>query len=59
MAKFGKWIGLGLGWALLGPIGGIIGLAVGSVFDSGKSCSRKYNETYSNKKNKWCDMCCV
>lgn len=37
MAKFGKWIGLGLGWALGGPIGGILGLAVGSIFDSGKS----------------------
>lgn len=35
MAKFGKWIGLGLGWALGGPIGGILGLAVGSIFDSG------------------------
>ncbi len=21
MAKFGKWVGLGLGWALGGPIG--------------------------------------
>ncbi|MEN8203335.1 MAG: TerB family tellurite resistance protein [Bacteroidota bacterium] len=36
MAKFGKWVGLGLGWALGGPIGGILGLAVGSIFDSGK-----------------------
>jgi DnaJ like chaperone protein len=35
MAKFGKWIGLGLGWAFGGPIGGILGLAVGSIFDSG------------------------
>lgn len=35
MAKFGKWVGLGLGWALGGPIGGILGLAVGSIFDSG------------------------
>ncbi len=35
MAKFGKWIGLGLGWALGGPIGGIMGLAVGSIFDGG------------------------
>lgn len=35
MAKFGKWVGLGLGWALGGPIGGILGLAVGSLFDSG------------------------
>ncbi len=37
MAKFGKWVGLGLGWALGGPIGGILGLAVGSIFDSGKT----------------------
>ncbi len=35
MARFGKWVGLGLGWALGGPIGGILGLAVGSIFDSG------------------------
>jgi len=37
MAKFGKWVGLGLGWALGGPIGGILGLAVGSIFDTGTS----------------------
>ncbi|MCD4711437.1 MAG: TerB family tellurite resistance protein, partial [Bacteroidales bacterium] len=37
MAKFGKWVGLGLGWALGGPIGGILGLAVGSIFDTGSS----------------------
>ncbi len=34
MAKYGKWIGGGLGWAILGPIGGIIGFAIGSVLDS-------------------------
>ena len=28
-------MGLGLGWALGGPIGGILGLAVGSIFDAG------------------------
>jgi len=28
-------VGLGLGWALGGPIGGILGLAVGSIFDAG------------------------
>lgn len=36
MAKFGKWIGGGLGWAFGGPIGAIIGFTVGSFFD-GKS----------------------
>jgi DnaJ like chaperone protein len=35
MVKFGKWVGLGLGWALGGPVGGILGLAVGSIFDAG------------------------
>lgn len=33
MAKFGKWIAGGLGWAFMGPIGGIIGFIVGSVID--------------------------
>lgn len=36
MARFAKWIGLGLGWAVGGPIGGILGLALGSMFDDGK-----------------------
>ncbi len=33
-AKFAKWVGVGLGWALGGPIGGIFGFALGSMFDS-------------------------
>jgi len=33
MAKYGKWIGGGLGWALFGPIGGILGFVLGSAFD--------------------------
>lgn len=33
MAKFGKWIAGGLGWAFLGPIGGLIGFALGSMAD--------------------------
>ncbi|MBP6414151.1 MAG: TerB family tellurite resistance protein, partial [Bacteroidia bacterium] len=36
MAKFGKWLGGGLGWVVGGPIGGIIGFALGSVFDDTK-----------------------
>ncbi|MDD3568831.1 MAG: TerB family tellurite resistance protein [Bacteroidales bacterium] len=34
MAKYGKWIAGGLGWAFLGPIGGIIGFALGSLLES-------------------------
>lgn len=33
MAKFGKWIGGGLGWAVGGPIGAIFGFVVGSIVD--------------------------
>lgn len=32
--KLGKWIGLGLGWSLMPPLGAIIGFFVGSYFDS-------------------------
>jgi len=39
MAKFAKWIGLGLGWAVGGPIGGILGLALGSMFDTGSQAT--------------------
>jgi DnaJ like chaperone protein len=33
MAKFGKWIGGGLGWAFFGPVGGILGFVIGSFLD--------------------------
>jgi DnaJ like chaperone protein len=32
MAKFVKWLGAGLGWAFGGPIGAILGYALGSAF---------------------------
>lgn len=35
--SYGKWIAGGLGWAFLGPIGGILGFLVGSAFDGGQS----------------------
>ena len=34
MDKFGKWIAGGLGWAFLGPIGGILGFVLGSLLDN-------------------------
>jgi len=37
MAKVGKWITGGLGWAFFGPIGGIIGFVVGSLLDKDMS----------------------
>lgn len=43
MAKFGKWLGGGLGWAFGGPIGAIIGFALGSVLDDTKVVANNSN----------------
>lgn len=32
--KYAKWIGGGLGWAFGGPIGGLLGFAIGAMFDT-------------------------
>jgi DnaJ like chaperone protein len=34
MGKFGKWIAGGLGWAFFGPLGGILGFALGSLMEN-------------------------
>lgn len=34
MGYFVKWLGLGLGWAFLGPIGGMFGFFLGSMVDN-------------------------
>ena len=41
MAKVGKWISGGLGWAFFGPIGGIVGFVVGSMFDNTEALQRQ------------------
>ncbi|WP_462281372.1 TerB family tellurite resistance protein [Salinivirga cyanobacteriivorans] len=33
MGKFGKWIAGGLGWALFGPLGGIVGFVAGAYLE--------------------------
>jgi DnaJ like chaperone protein len=44
--SFSKWIGAALGWSFGGPIGAILGLALGSVVDgmSNVKVSTEYNE---------------
>ncbi len=50
MAKFGKWIGGGLGWAFGGPIGAIVGFVVGSMFDGGAEAIKTGSRTgYSTR----------
>lgn len=46
MAKFAKWVTGGLGWAFFGPIGGILGFVVGTLFDSEDRFQP--NQNYSN-----------
>lgn len=37
MAKFAKWIGGGLGWAVGGPVGALLGFVLGSVLDASQN----------------------
>jgi DnaJ like chaperone protein len=34
MAKYNKWLGAGAGWIFAGPIGGLIGFAIGALIDN-------------------------
>ncbi len=49
--SFSKWIGASIGWSFGGPIGAIIGLALGSVVDGfSKTSSGKYTQqTYRGR----------
>ncbi len=51
MAKFGKWIGGGLGWAVGGPIGALFGFALGSVID--KAGGEESVNASSNPRGKY------
>ena len=45
MNKFGKWIAGGLGWAFFGPVGGILGFALGSMLDKGDAITTTRDNT--------------
>lgn len=46
-ARYGKWVGGGLGWAFGGPIGGILGFVFGSIYDGMQSGQYAYQGTRS------------
>jgi DnaJ like chaperone protein len=48
MGKYGKWITGGLGWAFFGPIGAILGFAIGSIFDNMETTGIYTGETSRN-----------
>lgn len=52
MAKFLKWLGGGIGWAAGGPIGALLGFALGSVFDGIQSGTYEYQPHNQPRFNK-------
>ena len=48
MGNFSKWIGGGLGWALGGPIGAILGFAIGNFFDNKGQAEEFYRSRVSS-----------
>lgn len=50
MAKYGKWIGGGLGWVLGGPIGGLLGFMFGSMFDGMQGRSYEYRPPIGDQR---------
>lgn len=50
MAKFGKWIGAGLGAFAGGPVGAIIGFVVGSAIDAGTSPQKTSTYSYQSSQ---------
>ena len=47
--SFAKWIGAGIGWTFGGPIGAILGMATGSLFD-GVSVTKDSQKTSNDKR---------
>jgi len=52
MAKFGKWIGGGLGWVLGGPIGGVLGFMFGSMFDGMQGGDYEYRQPIGDQQGR-------
>ena len=52
MAKFLKWLGGGIGWAAGGPIGALLGFALGSMIDGMQSGEYAYEPQSRSQFNK-------
>lgn len=48
MAKIGKWVAGTLGWAVGGPIGALLGFALGSIYDNASGDLLKWDEPAGN-----------
>jgi DnaJ like chaperone protein len=52
MAKFLKWLGGGIGWAAGGPIGAVLGFALGSMIDGMQNATYAYQPHQQPNFNK-------
>ena len=52
MAKFLKWLGGGIGWAAGGPIGAVLGFALGSMIDGMQNSTYAYQPHQQPNFNK-------
>jgi len=53
MKKYAKWIGGGLGWAFGGPIGAIIGFAIGSMVDTSSSVTHPFEPGAKGRRSSY------
>lgn len=49
MAKYAKWLGGTLGWAFGGPIGALLGFALGSIYDNASGDIMNWGEPQPNQ----------
>ena len=50
MAKYGKWIGAGLGFVLGGPLGALLGLFIGSTLENVQSANTHAEPTTNHSR---------
>ncbi len=49
--SYKKWISGAIGWAVAGPIGGLLGYALGSVFDKGESLTSNADKAHQERNS--------
>ncbi|MFT5903599.1 MAG: DnaJ like chaperone protein, partial [Flammeovirgaceae bacterium] len=51
MKKYARWVGGGLGWAFGGPLGAILGFALGSMIDNSSGVVTQDEATGSRRRS--------
>ena len=56
MSNWSKWLWGGMGWAMFGPIGGIMGYALGSMSENTAQFNSQYTKNINNAKTQGGDF---